>query len=123
MAVVDKTVVALPVQYVELELSVYKRYSRQGTVYEAAQAYRFTEEQASVLLREIADDGRPLWRRYTPRPIQQQLNSGVKNVVDATQNKVKDISDPDGNLISQKRIEIGTEEEIKELLGENAVEV
>lgn len=106
-------------KFVELELWLFQRYHRGGVLYEAEMAYRFTEEQAELLLRECEEGtGRPIWRRYTPKPIQQVRDSGVKNVRDATQNRVT--SQEDVEFSGARRIDVGSEEEFREVVGAEA---
>lgn len=109
-----------PQKFVELELWLFQRYHRGGVLYEKEMAYRFTEEQAEVLLRECEDGtGRPIWRRYVPKPIQQVRDSGVKNVRDATQNKVADQADQEF-AAPANRLDVGSEEEFREIVGAEA---
>ncbi len=117
-----------------LELAIYKRYSRKGTVYTNEYYYEFTEEQAAILLRETEPEtDRPIWRRYKPgrkAQVIQRIQTGEKEAFDATRDKVTELSapdddddrDPDRNTETTKRrrfeeaIEIGNDEEISDIL-------
>ncbi len=101
---------------VDLELVLYARYYRGGALYEREQAYRFTTEQADILLAEVEDGtGRPVWKRYKAKPPVQRPDSGVKNIVNAQSFDVKHLSDRDNAFVGQ-RINVGDDSEIADLL-------
>jgi hypothetical protein len=102
---------------VDLELVLYARYYRGSALYEREQAYRFTAEQAEILLAEVEDNtGRPVWKRYKPKPVVQQPNSGIKNVVNAQNFDVKHLADTEQQFTGQ-RINVGDDSEIADILG------
>src|SRR5512135_3057059 len=92
---------------IDLELVVYSRYNLGGIVYEKEKAYRFSEPQALQLLEEVEDTtGKPVWRRYRPKPVAQRPDSGVKTVIDASKNDVAPRHDPDADVVSRGRIDV-----------------
>jgi hypothetical protein len=116
-----------------LVLHLYKRYLRHGTLYEKfasdgrQNVYKFTKEQAVVLLAE-QDEGRSIWRRYreqTVRHIEKpkpQMPTGP-HIKDATKNKVE-VTEQEDVLPGATRIEIGNDDEIDSILNaEDVVEV
>jgi len=96
-----------------LELSMYTHYTWQNQTYEGGQAYRFSRETAMQLLGDL-DHGRPIWRMHrAPRPKQQPKNL----VIDATDvTAVRTREHLDGGVNPAKRIDVGTDEEIADVL-------
>jgi hypothetical protein len=102
---------------IDLELVLYQRYHRGGKLYERDNAYRFNLKSAEILLAEVEDGtGRPVWRRYKPKPVVKRAIPGVKEVFDATANNVHNVTDPDHEVVTQA-INIGDDNEITEILG------
>lgn len=89
-------------QHIHLELAIYKRYNRQGQLYTAEDdqgrpmVYRFTVQQARVLLQETAEDGRPIWRRPIKRVTQRQveIDRNTPVVADVTTDRVQVLDQP-----------------------------
>lgn len=108
---------------VTLELAIYKRYNRGGHLYVAEEAYEFYEPQALILLRETEEStGRPLWRRYKPKVEVQVAPPGHKVIVSALQDGVRQEADHD-EINPVRRIDIGADEDLSDILGEHAVTV
>lgn len=114
----------VPTGPVALELAIYKRYIRVagGQLYEGDKYYNFTPEQAAILLQETEDNtGRPIWRRYK---VGQQkvivVDPTNKAGIDATGDKIAADSRDQSELDAQgtTRIEIGTDDEIADILNE-----
>jgi len=102
---------------VKLELAFYKRYHRGGHLYDSDSIYEFTPEQADILLSEVEDGtDRPIWRKYRPKPTPQQvrINEENRRVVTATTDKIEEIEEAGR---TEGRIDIGSDEEIAEILG------
>jgi hypothetical protein len=117
---VEKPAIAPVQEYIILELAYYKRYTRgvTGTPYEADKAYRFKAEQAAILLEEVEEpSGRPIWRRYKPKTNPQRIKvpEGHKQTMDAASDIIKPLESPDTAIT--KGIQIGSDDEIKEILG------
>lgn len=101
-----------------LELALYKIYTWRGIRYEEGKPYRFKASDAMILLAEH-DVGRPVWRLYRP---EKPKVAPKKEIVDATAVHVPlPIEDPlvltDANA-PQKRIDIGDESEIADIVGQ-----
>lgn len=106
-----------PAKTIDLELVTYKRYHRGGRLYVAEQAYRFTEVQAAILLEEVDNSsGRPVWRRYKPKSAASVPELGIKKVTDSTTAKVERIADDEMLSEAPKRIDIGSDAEIADIL-------
>lgn len=118
-------------QTVVLELAIYQRYTRQGTLYTKLndkgrdQHYGFTTRQAAILLQEIDDvDGRPVWRRPRVKKtaVQEQVDFSTPVVFDASADRVNVIELDETvriGLPGITRLEDGTDEEFAELLGQS----
>lgn len=99
-----------PVQTTVLELAMYKQYTWQDVTYEKGKPYRFRTADAMILLQE-QDAGRPVWKQYiAPKPRVAPRNE----VVDATDQRTS--GEPIDVLTGGKRIEVGDDSEIKDIL-------
>jgi hypothetical protein len=106
-----------PVKTIDLELVTYQRYHRGGRLYVAEQAYRFTEAQAVILLEEVdSSTSRPVWRRYKPKAAAAVPELGIKKVSDSTTAKVERIPEDEVFAEVPKRIDIGSDAEISDIL-------
>lgn len=110
------------VRKVALCLAVYSRYHRGGVLYEKDIPYNFTEAQADILLEEVEDGSEtPIWKRYKRKSevtrVQVEAN-GDLIPVDMTDSKVVELGAVDENAAS-KRIDIGDDSELLELLGKD----
>jgi hypothetical protein len=109
-----------PVRKVALCLAIYQRYHRAGQLFEAGIPYNFTEEQAETLLEEVEDGSEnPIWKRYKRKSEVQRVQveaNGDLIPVDMTASVVKELGAVDENAPS-KRIEIGDDSELAEILG------
>lgn len=106
--------------YVILELAFYQRYTRgvSGTPFEAEKAYRFTADQAAILLEEVeATSGRPIWRRYKSKVAPQKIQTpeGHKQTFDASVSDIKALDTPDEAAVV-KQISVGDDSEIADIL-------
>lgn len=116
-------------EFVLLELAFYKRYTRgvHGKTFEADNAYRFTKEQAEVLLQDVEEvSGRPIWRRYKPKadPRRVVVPEGHKATMDATDTQIAKMAMSDE--VNIKGLEVGSDAEIADILAavpEGAVEM
>ena len=111
------------VKTLDLELVLYTRYYRGGTLYEKGNAYRFKADQAEILLEEVEQDtGRPIWRRYKPQPIARQVQQetlGTKQIVDSTAAKVERPSEDAQfmRVVPTNVINVGDDSELEGVLG------
>ncbi len=108
----EKAEIAKP-STVVLELVKLSRYVRQDILYEKGIPYRFTTEQAAVLFEEMDEvTGVPLWKHYKS-PAQKMVVQREMVPADMT-GKAVDAPDMSGG--EGKRLEIGDDSEIAELL-------
>jgi hypothetical protein len=107
--------VAAPPETMVLELDLYKSYTYRGTTYTAGKAYRFRLATAVDLLGE-KDCGRSIWKRYRPVVVKPV----VQVVTDSTNVEIVDADEPihgtDPEDGKQKRIDIGDDSEIADIL-------
>lgn len=106
-----------------LELAIYTRYWRSANrrLYDNEHAYRFTEEQARILLAEKEEDtGRFIWKRYKPKPTAASLQpvpEGHKAIIE-TADSITEITRPDADIDQlgsiPKRLDIGSDDELRE---------
>lgn len=103
-----------------LELAFFERYNRAGVLYTRKtedgkpRAYRFTLEQARVLLREVEDGtGRPIWVRAKPKAKVEDPET-----FDSQDLKPLEAIHPSGHELSA-RADVGTDDELRELLGDS----
>lgn len=112
------TPVAAAVKTLLLELALYQRYATDGRIYEAGTVYEFTDSVALEKLQEVEESGRPLWKLHktpktgegeapAPKPRAVKVDLTPAPAADGTAAVVEDKA--------SKRIEIGSEEELKEL--------
>jgi len=104
-----------PVSRVEttvLELALYKNYTWGNITYEKGKPYRFRNSDAMILLGEH-DTGRPIWRIYQ-KPIPRQAPRN--EIVDATSITAPLPIEEPGGLKTEKRIDVGTDDEIADIL-------
>ena len=104
---------AAPVQATTvLELAMYKMYTWGGVTYEAGKPYRFRSQDAMMLLSET-DMDRPIWKIYQqPKAKQVPKNE----VVDATSAHASLPVEELGGVPSEKRLEVGSDDEIADIL-------
>jgi hypothetical protein len=98
-----------------LELALYKIFTWQDRKFEAGKPYRFRNEDAIVLMGE-RDHDRPIWKLYRP-PVVRQSTQPV--IVDATSIQPTPPMNEFGEPVTpkeQKRIEIGDDSEISDIL-------
>lgn len=104
-----------------LELALYTHYTWGGVTYEKGTAYKFTQEDAMLLMSE-QDHGRPVWRQFTPaRP----RRAATMPIVDSTEvravrtrQSLEDaaLNGGAGTAVKGKRIDVGTDDEIADVL-------
>lgn len=108
-----------PPATVMLELSLYTHYTWGGVTYEKGTAYRFTQTDALALLSE-EDYGRPIWRRFTPPKPKRAVNMPVVDQTEVravrTRQSLEDAAYSGAAPIPGKRIDVGTDEEIADIL-------
>lgn len=115
----------VPSDTVLLELALYTHYTWGGVTYERGTAYRFKKEDAVSLMSE-QDHGRPLWRQFRPP---KPKGTPSMPIVDSTEVKAarSRLSLEEAALRSPgtntgKRIEVGTDEEIQDILSRPEVD-
>lgn len=120
MALKNDVVIAQPEQEetVLLELALYTNYTWQGDMYEKGKAYRFKRSDAMQLLTET-DFNRPVWKIYRA-PVQKVTPKNI--VIDATSIEVRKVAEPIHGL-GQKRINVGDDSEIRDILTEGDVQI
>ena len=99
-----------------LELALYTQYTWLGTTFVKGKPYRFKNADAMQLLSE-QDYGRPVWSLYRPPT---KAAAAMNSVVDATNITVPEPDEEPlpGTLdTGRKRIEVGTDDEIADILG------
>lgn len=104
---------------VTLELALYTHYTWGGVAYEKGVGYRFAQADAMALLGEM-DHGRPIWRQYVaPR----KKVAAAMPIVDSTEVRavrsrlsMEEAALRSGGKAVGKRIEVGTDEEIADVL-------
>jgi hypothetical protein len=95
-----------------LELALYTQYTWGGETYEKGKPYRFRSVDAMKLLAET-DTGRPVWKLYqAPKPRQAPKNE----IMDATGVQVTVPGEPINVPPAAKRIDIGSDDEIQDIL-------
>lgn len=100
---------------VVLELAIYVRYMRADELYEKGQAYRFTKEQADVLLRESDEvNGMPIWRMHRPKNPQRVMVEREVGPKDMTTADLKPL--PVAEVAQTKGIHIGDDSELEGIL-------
>lgn len=109
---------AVPANTTVLELALYKIYTWGNITYEQGKPYRFKNSDAMILLSE-RDFDRPIWKIHKPqRPKQAPRN----DVVDATMISAPVPVDEFGASVlgapdkEKKRIDVGTDDEIADIL-------
>lgn len=112
------TPVAAAAKTLLLELALYQRYATDGRIYEAGTVYEFTEAVALEKLQETEEAGRPLWKLHKTRKAGEgeapvQAKTPVK--VDLTPAPAPDGTAAVTEAEGSKRLEVGSEEELKEL--------
>lgn len=96
-----------------LELALYTNYTYKGFTYQKGKPYRFSRETAVDMLSEF-DSGRPVWRVYNPPA---PKTAPKVEVVDATAvEPVGIIDDPVREEDPKRRIEVGSDDEIRDIL-------
>jgi len=109
---VEKTPEPVKPNTTVLELAMYTQYTWQGETYEKGKPYRFKTEDAMQLLAET-DTGRPIWKLYqAPKPRVAPKNE----VVDATGVKAGTLDAAMGMPPASRRIDVGDDSEIKDIL-------
>jgi hypothetical protein len=109
-----------------LELALYKRYHWKGALYEAGVIYKVSREQAVEMLQE-EDSGRPIWkvhRKVEKESTRPKLKLDEDGAVDLSK---FDLDKPDTLPLGEehkkpKRIDIGNDDEIADLLVEKTGE-
>lgn len=113
----DNKPIAAPAEDVMLlELALYSRYTLKKNTYIGGQVYRFKRADAMQLLAEM-DHGRPIWRQWR-KPVAKK-QTATTQVVDATAISVDRVGEPPTGLVPDdpsKRIDVGTDEEIADIL-------
>lgn len=99
---------------VVLELALYKHYTWGKDTYVQNQPYRFSQDVALRLLRET-DAGRQVWKQYTPKPVKRVVRPVVEDATHVTV-PIMDMSDVEIGADPNKRIEVGTDDEIRDVL-------
>lgn len=120
--------IPVPERKIQLELTIYTRYTRAGHLYEKDKVYEFNESQADILMQEVEEaSGLPLWRKYKPRPTPKEvrIEEGRRALVDATGDHVvkqERVAAPDGQV---RGIQVGSDDELSDIpgLNDNAVEI
>jgi hypothetical protein len=105
------TAAGAPIEITKLTLAIYQRYSRGGILYEAGKVYGFTAEQAETLLAE-EDEGRPIWRKYRAPKVEDSAASKEPEVIIQTERELPVLNPVE---VVNGRLEVGTEDELKEL--------
>jgi hypothetical protein len=106
-----------------LELTMYNNFTIGETTYEKGKPYRFTQKVALRLLAE-QDMGRPVWKQFVA-PVEARAPKAVV-VEDRTKIEIPQEIEPDpaaSNSGSTKRIEIGDESELADILNKDEVTV
>ena len=111
-AAASPAVASQETDFVLLELALYTNYTWKDEAFQKGKAYKFTKNNAMQLLTET-DHGRPVWRIYR----QVRPKAAPKNeVFDATAIKA-DPAVEVVNGIPDKRIDVGSDDEIADILG------
>lgn len=114
----DDTPAVTEPKTVDLELRAYNRYVRNDVLYEKGQAYRFTQDQAEVLLEEVDDvNGRPIWGRWKPVSKRMVVEREV-TPKDMTWDSITPA--PVADEVATKGIDIGDDSEIADLLKDDS---
>lgn len=115
---VSKQDAVAPEATVVLDLAVYERYNRLGELYEKGVGYVFSQEQANVLLAEQeADSGSPVWKIYVSKKAAEVERAPREpEPVDKTR-AVVEVLESEEMPGKTRRIDIGDDSEIEELLG------
>jgi hypothetical protein len=95
-----------------LELALYKKYTWQGTTYDAGKPYRFRNQDAMILLAEH-DTGRPVWKIWRPAPPKEAPKNEVQ---DATSVQAQLPIEEPGVTLPPRRIDVGDDSEIADIL-------
>lgn len=101
-----------------LELALYTHYTWGGVTYEKGTAYRFTQDDALTLLGE-EDHGRPIWRKYTPPKPKRQPQMPIVESTEVRAVRTRQSLEDAANTRTPpvgKRIDVGTDEEIADVL-------
>jgi hypothetical protein len=97
---------------VRLELVGVKRYvPLDGPLYEAGVIYKFTQEQAKKVMRLTDGDGKPLFDTYKPERHKKVVVLGPQEA-DMSQESINDITP-----VSAERLDIGDDDEIRDIIG------
>lgn len=112
-----KPSVAAEVTTMVLELALYQRYATDGRIYESGVPYEFEQSVALEKLQEAEESGRPLWKLHKTKKTAEgeaPVAAKVPVKVDLTPKPV------DGSVAvtedsGSKRLEVGSEDELKEL--------
>jgi hypothetical protein len=118
----EKPVVAEPpVDTVTLELALYTQYTWGGTTYEKGTAYKFKRDDAMLLLSE-QDHGRPIWKQYNPPKPKQPARTMVVDSTEMravrTRTSLEEAANMRPGQNTGKRIDVGTDEEIADVLNQ-----
>lgn len=112
-----------PADTILLELAMYNHYTWLGVTYEKGTAYKFKRDDALALMAE-QDYGRPIWRQYrAPKPkVAAKMPIVDSTEVQAVRARIslEDAAARGNN--TGKRIEVGTDDEIAEILNKPDVD-
>lgn len=112
---------SLPDDSVLLSLAIYTHYTWGQQTYEKGKAYRFNRETAYSLLQEM-DCGRPIWTIHRPARPKQAPKSQIVDATEVratrTRQSLEDAAliDPSRTDSGAKRIDVGTDDEIEDIL-------
>lgn len=112
-----QTVVAAAVATMVLELALYQRYATDGRIYEAGVPYEFEQSVALEKLQEAEESGRPLWKLHKTKKAAEgeaPVAAKVPVKVDLTPKPV-DGAVAVTEAAGSKRLEVGSEDDLKEL--------
>lgn len=112
-----KPSVAAAVTTMVLELALYQRYATDGRIYEAGVPYEFEQSVALEKLQEAEESGRPLWKLHKTKKAAEgeaPVAAKVPVKVDLTPKPV-DGAVAVTEAAGSKRLEVGSEDELKEL--------
>jgi hypothetical protein len=108
-----------PADYVTLELALYTQYHYQGKTFQKGTAYKFRRDVAMQLLGEH-DHSRPVWRIYRAPAPKVKPKHTVEEAMTVEFKKLEEM--PNGSDSKPTRIDVGTDDEIAEILSNVADE-
>jgi len=104
-----------------LELALYTNYNWHGTIFQKGKAYKFNKSDAINLLGQQDHAERQIWKRYAP-PVRIRKKEEVLDATQVDMTASTEDAYPDGlkSVEPKKRIEVGTDDEIADVLAEVA---